>query len=279
MTIINYISKFVSSTFSKQTEIGNLSLAEQVIKVNNNLHESAKSFGATALAHLNKNLTFPEYIPTKKLCCGVTQNEKNTIYTLKWSIKSEQTETMENERIVTGKKVSEQFTNDWHRSEYYFTTPGNKTQKLNSEGSESSDFIKDSRVIDFIEKEKAKFLTEVAHQGHQAVFLEQTQLMQKEVTSGEMLIPTATKNPPRYDIEHHLDNTITLKSTSSFNIKSTDTNNTIEGITITLSRKNRFEIKTVKDNPDINTGYLHEQNDGLNIEITYSEQIIADKNE
>jgi hypothetical protein len=56
-------------------------------------------------------------------------------------------------------------------------------------------------------------------------------------------------------------------------------NNAIEGITITLSRKNRFEIKTVKDNPDINTGYLHEQNDGLNIEITYSEKIIADKNE
>jgi hypothetical protein len=55
-------------------------------------------------------------------------------------------------------------------------------------------------------------------------------------------------------------------------------NNAIEAITITPSRKNLFEINMIKDNLDINTGYLHEQNDGLNIEITYSEQIIADKN-
>ncbi len=217
-------------------------------------------FGVAELKGLDDILTFPENISDEYLKLNIN-NDKSS-FTLTWLLDSPEMLSSEHERVLDGDSVSIPFEKDWKRSIYSFSYPGG-SERINTGETSASSFTHEGLIHSFLGKDKAKHLTEVAHQGHHAPFAQHNISLWK----GDNIIKQSSAHPD-FNITLETDNQITLRSQSSFTVINTETEEEIKGLNIHWQRENIFEISSSEEGGN-SLGYLKEKKRGMMFRINY----------
>ena len=211
---------------------------------------------------LDNYLTVPPIELSKMDLYERTFSSTSTGITISWVQTSPAFIPSENEKVPCGMQVSKQFIADINRGNYIIEFPGPGDNKIEIDNNMPIEEKINQILIGAFGEHHIKQISEIANQAHMADFAAVAAAMKKDD-----YVVLAEDTPPQYIIKKQEDGSYAITSSKTFNVQNIFDGETVEGLTITMTRTNTLR-PDVKDNTQLLSG-TKEEKEGMKFRIQY----------
>ncbi|HBA9513451.1 TPA: hypothetical protein J1413_004796 [Escherichia coli] len=244
------------SLFSKSSSFG---VKDGFVKLFEN-HKQEKN--KELYEDLDNYLAVPPIELSKMDLCERALSSTSTGITISWVQTSPAFIPSEEEKVPCGMLVSKQFIADVNRGDYVIEFPGPGDNKIEMDKKMLIEEKINKILIGAFGKHHIKQISEIANQAHMADFAAVAAFMSKD-----NYVVLADDTPPQFIIKKQEDGTYAITSSKIFNVKNIFDGETVEGLTITMTRTNTLR-PSVKDSTQLLSG-AKEEKDGMKFKIQY----------